>query len=94
MIVKSDVISNGSKEIIIPSNVSLLKIEVLDGSVGVKAKFERDSPYQAIGGIKMYDFSKITNITGQGIYNFDINGYYSVQLEYNGNSNLKYKLLN
>lgn len=94
MIIKSAQIQNGTEEYILPSNASLLKVEAVDGTTQVQVKFESGSNYQTIGGIKAYDFSKVTNINTPGIYSYDINGCYSVQLIYSGSTSIQYKILN
>lgn len=94
MVIKSKKIQNGTTNIILPANASLLKVETTDGTVQIQAMFENTSNYQSIGGIKAYDFSKVNNITGPGIYIYDINGYYSIQINYTGSTFITYKIIN
>ena len=85
--------TGGESEIIIPSTASLLKVEVTSGNLTIKGKFDRMGDLQVIGGIKSSDFSTVLSIDAQGIYSYDVSGFYKINLNYTGTRIVRYKII-
>lgn len=93
LIYKETLIGGGTEEILIPSSASLMKVELSDGELTIKGRFQKDGSYQILGAIKASDFSKVLTINATGIYNIEVSGIYSVQFTYTGSGGIKYKII-
>lgn len=85
--------NGGTQEIVIPVSSSLMKVEIPNGSLTIKGRFEKDGDLYVLGAIKASDFSKVLTIDSSGIYSIEVSGIYSVQLIYTGSASVKYKLI-
>lgn len=85
---------NGEKEIIIPNDVSLIKIEVPSGiNITMQGKLTRESDlYSNLMGIKSKDLKSYLTIT-DGIFTIEVNGLYSVKFNSDSECSIKIRLI-
>lgn len=76
----------GEKEVLIPVNVSMVKIEVKgSGTLVCTAMLDRESDKVAIGAINAKDFSNTLSMT-EGLYTIEVSGYYKIFFTLSGAS--------
>lgn len=84
---------SGEKEMLIASNIGMLKIEVEgSGTLGLTAMLDRNSQKQVLGAIKSNDFSTNVALTA-GLYTVEVSGYYKVFFTLTGNATVYVKTI-
>lgn len=74
--------AEGVREFHISRSVSLMKLEVISGTVKVEGRMTQDSPYTQIAGVQA-DLNK-SSVASKGITSFEVSGFYQVKLTYEG----------
>lgn len=83
----------GIKEILIPPNCGIFKLEITSGTLTVSGKIQKENNFSLLSAIKASDYSKVSSISDPGIYTIDVNGLYSIQLNLTGIGNVVYVLI-
>lgn len=82
----------GEKEIKVPNNVALIKIEVPNGvNITAQGKLSKDSQnYNGMMGIKSNDLKTYIIMT-DGLFSIDVNGIYSIKFNSDAETSIKIK---
>lgn len=85
---------SGEKEVIIPLQSALIKIEVPEGvNISAQGKLAKESQvYNALMGVKSNDLKTYISMTN-GLFSIDVNGIYSVKFNSDAVSTIKIKML-
>lgn len=85
--------NSGEKELLLKTNVAMLKIEVIgSGSLSLMAMLDRDSNKQVLGAIKSDTFASTIALTA-GLYTVEVSGYYKVFFTLSGNATVNVKTI-
>ena len=84
---------SGEKELLLKTNVAMLKIEVIgSGTLSLTAMLDRDSNKQVLGAIKSDTFASVIALTA-GLYTVEVSGYYKVFFTLSGNATVNVKTI-
>ena len=84
---------SGEKELLLKTNVAMLKIEVIgSGTLSLTAMLDRDSNKQVLGAIKS-DIFATTVALSSGLYTVEVSGYYKVFFTLSGNATVNVKTI-
>ena len=81
----------GSKEILIPVDVAMLKFELKDGTLTAMGYLDRDSDPQPLSGISAKDYSVNLNMQGPGIFTLEVSGLYKISTVFQGSEEVAFK---
>lgn len=84
---------SGSEIISIPSNASIMKIEITNGELEIYAQFKKDGDFWSLSGLNNKDYSQSIIVTEPGLYTYEINGVYALKISYTGTGKVSYKLI-
>lgn len=85
---------NGEKEIIIPGDVALIKIEVFSGvNITAQGKLTKDNEiYSGLMGIKSNDLKPYV-VMSEGLFTIEVNGIYSVKFNSDTKGTVKVRMI-
>ena len=84
---------SGEREILIPSDVALIRLEFKSGTVTAMGRLDRESDPTPISGVSMKDFSTSINMSGGQIWTIDCSGLYKVIVNYTGTDEVLMKTI-
>ena len=74
--------AEGIREFHISRSVSLMKLEVISGSVKVEGRMTKESQYTPVSGVNT--LLEKSSVASKGITSFEVGGFYQVKLTYDG----------
>ena len=85
---------SGSRDILIPADVSMLRFELKSGTMTAMGYLDRESDPQPLSGISAKDYSVNLNMQGPGIFTIETSGLWKVTMNYsNGSDEVAFKTI-